>query len=199
MNEDYAPNVRYAEVAYGDDLRAIALRELGDASYWLDLIVLNGLRPPYIAASASSGVLAYGDQIAIPSPSSLVSADTDPAYVYGADLLVQNRRLVVDGGDLMLVSGVANLTQALSHHIITEKQELAFHPEFGCWVRSMIGNGNSPSSSQLAAFYVKSALLEDERVDTVPYCSAVVLGDQIKVNATVVPITGKPLDLQLVV
>lgn len=195
MNESPAPNVRYVDVLYGDDLRRIALRELGDASLWLDLVTINGLRPPYIAEAASAGVLAYGDQIAIPAPVSIISADTDADAVYGSDLLLSNRRLLVDGGDFVLVSGVGNLRQALGLHIMVEKRELMFHPEFGCYVRSLIGKSNGPVSGQLAAFYVKSALLEDERVDRVLSCVAEVVGDQIKVEAKVAPITGKPVDV----
>lgn len=195
MNEVPAPNVRYAEVLYGDDLRKIALRELGDASAWLDLVVTNGLRPPYIDRVASFGVLAYGDQIAIPAAVSTISADTDAAAVYGTDILLFNRRLGVEDGDLAVVSGVPNLRQALTLHITVNKRELMFHPEFGCYVRTLIGKVNGPTAGQLAAFYVKSALLEDERVDSVASCVAEVVGDQIKVDAKVVPITGKPVDL----
>lgn len=194
-----APNVRYAEVRYGDDLRRIALRELGNASKWLDLVVLNGLKPPYIADAAALGVLAYGDQIKIPSPASTVSAAIDAAYVYGIDVLVAHKKLGVENGDLAVVSGVANLSQALSHRVVVEKRELAFHPAYGCHVRSLLGRVNGPSAAQLAAFYVKSSLLEDARVSDVPSCVAEVVGDQILVNANVQPITGKAVELKLVV
>lgn len=199
MIEEIAPNVRYAEIRYGDDLRKIALRELGDAAAWLDLVVLNGLRPPYIAASASAGVLAYGDQIAIPAPVSVVSAETDPATVYGTDVRLFNRRLGVEDGDFAVVSGLLNFRQALVLRVNVNKRELMFHPTFGCYVRSLLGRVTGPTAAQLAAFYVKSALLEDERVDSVPTCVAEVLGDQIKVDAKVLPITGKPVDLGVLI
>jgi len=54
-------------------------------------------------------------------------------------------------------------------------------------------------AGQLAAFYVKSALIEDSRVDYVSACTATVIGDVINVSATVVPISGKPIDLLLVI
>lgn len=194
-----APNVRYAEVLHGDDLRRIALRELGDAAKWLDLVVLNELRPPYVAEQAAPGVLAYGDIIKVPSSANTVSAATNPDEVYGIDVLLSKKHLTVDGGDLAIVSGVKNLTQALSHHVVVEKRELGFHPTYGCFVRSLLGKVNGPAAGQLAAFYVKSALLEDPRVDTIPSCVAEVLGDQILVTANVQPISGKPVELKLVV
>lgn len=198
MTTRAAPNVRYVEIRYGDDLRRIALREMGNASKWLDLVVLNDLRPPYIAEEASAGVLAYGDQIMLPSPVSTLSASTDPAGVYGVDLLVSGKKLRVVDGDFSVVSGLPNLWQALVHHITVEKRELAFHPSFGCYVRSLLGKVNGPTAAQLAAFYVKSAILEDSRVASVPSCDAVVLGDQIRVTANVQPISGKPVELKVV-
>lgn len=199
MNEELAPNVRYAEVRYGDDLRKIALRELGDASAWLDLVVLNRLRPPYIARLPGNGVLAYGDRIAIPASISIVSADTDEAAVYGTDIRLFNRRIGVDAGDIALVSGLPNLRQALTLRVMVGKRELMFHPTFGCYVRSLLGRVTGPTAAQLAAFYVKSALLEDDRVDTVPSCIAEVVGDQVKVSVKVVPITGKPVELGVLI
>lgn len=194
-----APNVRYAEIRYGDDLRRIALRELGTASKWLDLVVLNSLRPPYIAETAALGVLAYGDQIKIPAPASAVSAAADPSYVYGVDVLVNHKRLTVENGDFAIASGVANFSQALSHRVVVEKRELAYHPSYGCHVRSLLGRVNGPSAGQLAAFYVKSSLLEDSRVSAVLSCVADVVGEQILVTANVQPISGKPVELKLVV
>lgn len=198
--EVQAPNVRFAEILHGDDLRIVALRELGTAERWLELANLNGLRHPFIAASASDGVLAYGDLIQIPAPVSTISANNDAAGVFGVDLLVVGGNLDVgDAGDFDLAPGVACLVQALRHRIVVDKRELAFHPEFGCYVRSLLGKTNGPTAGQLAAFYVKSALLEDERVDAVPTCTAEVVGDQIRVTAVVTPISGRPVDLALVI
>lgn len=198
--EVQAPNIRFAEIRYGDDLRVISLRELGTAERWLEIANLNGLRHPYIASSASDGVLSYGDMIQIPSPVSTVSANNDPVGVFGVDILVRGGNLAVtENGDLEVVAGVQCLVQALRHHVSVDKRELAFHPEYGCYVRSLLGRSNGPTAGQLAAFYVKSALMEDSRVDAVPSCVAEVVGDQIRVTATVNPITGRPVDLALVV
>lgn len=199
MTTRESPNVRFSEVRHGDDLRRIALRELGDASKWIELVVLNGLRPPYIAASAAIGVLAYGDLIKVPAPSSYVSADADPDAVFGVDVMVTGKNLTVENGDLALVHGVKNFVQALQHHVVVDKRELSFHPKYGCHVRSLLGNVNGPTAAQMAAFYVKSALLQDNRVNSVPSCTAEVLGDQIMVTANVKPVSGRPVDMTLVV
>ena len=194
-----APNVRYVTIDYGDDIKRIALRELGDASRWVSLVILNELKPPYIADKASNGVLTYGDSLKIPSSSSNILASADPVAVFGADIHLTGKKLTVTNGDIDTVAGLKNFTQALTLHIDVQTRELAFHPEFGCFVRSIIGNVNGPTSGQLAAFYVKSSILEDSRVSSITSCTATVSGDQISVDAVVVPISGKPIDMQLVI
>ena len=196
-----APAVRHVVINYGDTLQTIALRELGDANLWQGLIHLNGLLPPFIVndeADRSTGVLAAGDLIAVPAS---VAAEwvSNPDDVFFADVALDRGRIGVANGDMAVVSGVANLSQALGIRVVVEKLELAFHPEFGCMVRSLLGNVSSGSSASLAAFYVKSALLEDDRVSSVPSCVAEVLGDQIMVNADVVAISGRLVSVSTII
>lgn len=195
-----APPVRYVQIQYGDTIQALALRETGDAANWLDLIVLNGLRPPYIADKPSDGVLAYGEIISLPAGVSSISAEANPEELYGTDVAVSKDGLLeVAVGDLALVAGVPNLHAALGRRVLVDKRELAFHPEFGCYVRRILGNVNGPTAAQLAAFYVKSSLLEDSRVREVPACVAEVLGDTVRVDATVLAITGEKTDLRVMI
>lgn len=194
-----APNIRHAAVQHGDTLQRVALRELGDASRWIELLVLNDLRAPYLAEEGAPGVLAYGDWIKVPAPGSSVSASLNTGDVLGTDLVLTRGRLSAVEGDLALVSGVPNFAQALSFRVTVEKRELGFHPEYGCWVRSLLGDIGGAPSARLAAFYVKSALEEDPRVQTVESCSAQLDGDRVRVQATVIPLSGPAADLSLVV
>ena len=41
-------SARLVKMNFGDDLRALALRELGDQDRWMEIAIANGLRPPYI-------------------------------------------------------------------------------------------------------------------------------------------------------
>lgn len=195
-----APPIRLAQVQFGDTIHALCLRELGDAAFWLDVIVLNDLRPPYIDATPALGVLAYGDVIKLPAGVSAIDAEVSPADLYFTDVEVDPQgQLPVAAGDFALVSGVPNLRAALARRVKVEKRELAFHPEFGCYVRRLVGKSNGPTSGQLAAFYVRSAMLEDSRVRDVPACAAEMTGDQILVNATVLAITGEVQDVKVLI
>lgn len=192
-----APNIRHAEVHHGDTLQRISLRELGDASRWVELVLLNELRPPYIASDHSAGVLAYGDSIKIPAPASGVSASESLDALYGRDLKLRRGQLAGVDGDLELVGGIPNFSQAIGLHVSVEKKELAFHPAFGCLVKSLLGDIGGSRSALLAAFYVKSAILEDPRVASVASCVAAFSGDEIRVDARVIPISGAAVDLSL--
>lgn len=200
LDKQPAPRVRHAEIHYGDSIKRVALRELGDASRWVELVVLNGLRPPYIVApeDVEAGLLAYGDYIKVPALNG-VPAVADAVATYLSDLQVVNGRLQASGGDLSLVRGVANLGQALAHRVAVEKRSLGFHPEYGCWVHTLNGGGVRPDSVRLGAFYVKSALAEDYRVRRVESCVGTAVGDKIQVEAVVVPISGTPVSFSTVV
>jgi len=193
------PNIRIVEVQAWDNLRSIALRELGHSGRWTELVLLNKLKSPYIALQASSGVLAFGDNIKVPSPGSMISADSDPAYVYGTDALVTGGKLVIANGDLAPVSGEKNLLQAIKNHVTVSKKSLGFHPRYGCLVHDVLGVVSGPTAGQLSAFYVQSSILEDLRIDKVTSSTAEIAGDSIKVTAEIVPVAGRQIDFKVVI
>ena len=62
--------VREVTILPGDTLQTIAVRELGNAERFLELVVLNSLKPPYISptqADRAPNTLAPGDAILIPA------------------------------------------------------------------------------------------------------------------------------------
>lgn len=183
---------RSVELRFGDTLQRVAVRELGDAARWVDIALLNNLRPPYVVddpADAVEGVASAGTSILIPVQAEFPVGDADDPFL--TDLVLYRGRLQVNEGDLVLVSGGPNLIQSLRHRVMVEKRDLWFHPEYGCWVHSILGQMNGPRAAGLAAFYIKSTLLEDERVRSVDSIVADVIGDQIKVEATVIPVYGE--------
>ena len=65
------------EILPGDDIIAIAIRELGSAERYQEIVVLNNLKPPYISFDADyrkQNTLAPGDRILLPA-----GGNTDPA------------------------------------------------------------------------------------------------------------------------
>lgn len=198
-----APAFRPVAVQYGDTLRRIALRELGTAERWIELVLLNELRPPYIVGTQEErqlGVLVAGDMIKVPAPAAYADAQVTPDEVYGADLALQDGLLQVSGGDLALASGEDNLYAALLRRLTVVKRELAYHPEYGNFAPRLKGRGAKGAAvANLAAMYVRSALIDDQRVAAVPRCVGYIVADSVRVEASVVPITGRPLNLTTMV
>ena len=58
-------SVREVTIMQNDILERIAQRELGDASRWVELVVLNDLTAPFISEAGGSGVLRPGDKILV--------------------------------------------------------------------------------------------------------------------------------------
>jgi phage baseplate assembly protein W len=193
---------RFVQTLYGDTLRAVALRELGDAAKWSQLSWMNNLVPPYLTdnpAEVRVGVLLTGSTIRVPAASAEVDAGVDPDQVFLADCQIEDGQLQFAGGDFALVSGRANLRQALAHRIETDHGELMFHPRYGANLGRLIGALSGPVRELVAADYVDEALRSESRVKDVSRVTATTQGDRLAVEAEVVPISGVALDLNRVV
>ncbi len=189
---------RFVVIEYDDTLQAIALRELGDANRWRDLIAINDLVPPYLTGDvnlAGPKVRLYGQELTIPAVTIQTSAASDPERVFGVDLLLNQGLLVAENGDLALVKGVANLKQAIRHRIATALRELLFHPNYGCGVHLVKGDGADPTTATLGAKYVEGALLQDPRISSVPNCVATITGDACAIQVTAEAISGTSVDI----
>lgn len=190
---------RFAETQHGDTLQRIASRELGDAGRWVEIVELNKLLPPFItddASQASSTVLLTGRQIKLPAPVATVTTTIDPDAVFEVDVqLARGGEMVTDGIDFVLVSGRANLRQALKNRIETDLKELMFHPSYGCDVRRIVGKVNGPTAGLLGARAVKFAALQETRISRVNSATATIGGDVLSVAAEVEVVAGRPVQV----
>lgn len=196
---------RDAQIQVGDTLPAIALRELGNASRWIELVSLNALRSPYLVATqgekdARPGeLLKYGDTIRIPAVRRTFTAVSDPDSVYGADVALEKKRMVPENGDFVVVAGLANLRQAISHRISTSPGEILRHPQYGCHVREILGEKYTDAVQLLAQFFVMEAMEVEPRVSRVSQAEFSRTGDTIGLAVQVVPIDGgSPVTANLV-
>lgn len=193
------PSYRLAETHRGDDLQAIAAREMGDANRWPELVWINLLRFPFITDDervAGPGVLLSGALIKVPAPAGVWTDEAETGQVYERDAAIAGRRLVADGnGDLSVVSGLDNLRQQLQHRIDTPRGQARRHPDYGCLVWRLLGAVNGPTAGAMGAEYIKSTLLADYRVSEVESATAEVSGDLIRVTARAQAIEGGSVDL----
>lgn len=198
MSDRILRGYRLVEIRHGDTLQALAARELGDASKWVSIADINGLTPPYVTGdtlAAGESIKLFGQTILVPSIGGGASAIVDPDRVYGVDLDLAGGEMSATDGDVTLIAGRPNLRQAINHRIATDLQELLFHLAYGCGVRRVLGTANGPAAGLLGAQYVKSALDMDPRVESVPTCSAEVVGDQVIITARIQPVSGAAFDI----
>lgn len=197
--ERQSPSYRLANTHHGDDLPAIAAREMGDANRWQELVWINKLRWPYITNDprrVEDGVLLAGDFIRVPAPRGVWTDDARRGQVYERDCEMAGRMLqATDGGDFAVVAGSANLRQQLQHRLDTPRGQMRRHPEYGNLVQRLKGTVNRNTAAMLAAEYTKSTLSADYRVASVESASAQVQADSARVSARVVAIDGGSIDL----
>ena len=180
-----------------DTLQLIAARHLGTAARWVEIALLNELKPPYLAEMASVGVLGYGDDILLPIPQPESLSTNNDRFL--TDIAIDGNGLIMtNGADIGVVSQEQNLRQALTIRAVTSRGSLLFHPEYGSLAFTLIGNVNSLSLADLTAFYTKSALIEDPRVSSIESISAVVMADKTRISAVVNPVYGEAIAFESV-
>lgn len=197
--ERLEPNYRLVATQYGDDLQSVALREMGDANRWPELVWLNKLSHPYLTddpLQVSPTVKLNGSLLKVPAPVGVYSEDAETGQVYERDCELVDKLLTVDAsGDFSVLSGTKNLKQQLTHRIITPRGQARRHANYGCLVWRLLGKVTGPAGGMLGAQYVKSALEADYRVDSVPNSTATVVGDATRVTAEALAIEGDRVDL----
>lgn len=192
------PPFRIVETHHGDDLQAVAHREMGDANRWPELVWINGLSFPYLtddARRAGPSVLLTGSLIKVPAPAGLRTASAERGQVYERDIAVKNGMLIFDGGDLAVVAGAENLRQQLQHRVATPRGQARRHPRYGCMVWRLLGTVNGPLAGMMGAQYVKSAVASDYRIAEVLSSHSEILGDVVRVMTRARAVDGGIVDL----
>lgn len=196
-----SPKFRLVETWHGDDLQALAMRELGDANRWTEIVWLNALVYPYITddpARVKDGVVLSGTWLRVPAPAGWQPTDaSERGQVYERDMSVAGRELQWDAavGDFAVVTGLDNLRQQLSHRVATPRGQLIRHPEYGCLIYRLLGKKAGPTLNKLGAEYVRACLEADYRVRQVSQAESEMSGDAVRINAQAVAIEGGVVDV----
>ncbi len=72
-------------------------------------------------------------------------------------------------GDTLLASGRKNMAQSILSRLLTRAGELSDigHPDYGSRLYTLIGEPNSERTRALAEFYIREALLSEERIEEI--------------------------------
>lgn len=186
-------STRSTNVSGSDTIHTIALRELGNADRYRELVTLNNLVPPYISTTASKGVLVSGDQILIPmrqvaddlgakkTKEFNVTAGLSTAEkALGVDLrLDKNNDIAFNNiGDFDAQAGVLNYAQAILMRVLTEKKSLKRHPSYGAGIR--IGEKMTSQNIGDIRGRIQSGISSDPRTEKVPFLRTEIDGGSLK-------------------
>lgn len=155
------------------------------------------------AETMTGGLLAnvatLGQRILLPvpadSPAALKNQELDAAdSLYGTDLyLDEEGDLAADQtGDLLIVTGLANLAIALRTRLLTERGDLAFHKDFGSNLHKLLGQLNNAYLRDRVVVEIRDVANSDPRIaDTKVYEAAV---DEDTIRASVEYVTKTSRD-----
>lgn len=194
-------------IGQGDTLQSLAARYLLDPTKWVDIAVVNKLRPPYITNGAKiNGTLQRGSKVLIP-----ISKNSTPARVFttgNADVgesqsevhLGTDIELVklsngqygwaVDTShgatDARLISGIDNMSQAILVRLKTIQGENIIFPRLG--LPRLVGVKQLQDNTSEAALRVRQQLLADPRIERIIKYEFELVDDALTLFATVMPV-----------
>lgn len=205
MSTKIITNPKRVKIQVGDTLRSIASRYLNDQTRWSELVGINNLRPPYITETINSderieNTLIWGEWIKVPKTDYLLDNDKLTFDdLYGQDIYLNNMDLdVTDSGDLKVVSGVSNLSQAITNRIKCVRGDNFIHNTYGCDIYTVLGMKNTLVVELLAQGLVKIAISEEPRISSINSISSRINGDVLYINAKVTPVDqNTDVDLNL--
>jgi hypothetical protein len=199
--------VRTYTVCAGDTLGTIAAAHLFARERWPEIAALNRLTYPYIADPVdwpNGTVAAPGSSILLPMPHGAGSSVSVPAPsqadLFGIDLDLFRGSVRFEGGDLRLLTGVANVEQAVHLRTRAGHGELPLHPEYGSRLSAWIGHTGTPEVLQMALLDYMRAVGQDSRVARVIRTSGRIEGDQMRLSVDAMVVgSEKPQKLSLIV
>jgi len=189
-----------ATINYNEDIRQLAQRLLGDISRWKDIALLNNLKSPYISLSGDGiYVLRPGDRILYPAASTSITTAVSPTLgqqvldpaiaLLGIDIRLASDGLgtfdfAIQNGDLDVISGMDNMSQAIYNRFATEPNTLPTHPAYGF----LFPIGTKPTYNSITSFKLagKASLLDDSRISDVTFLTLQATGNTLNVNCNCV-------------
>lgn len=167
------------------------------------IVIVNDLRPPYIAEGGGPGILAPGDEILIPTiggGSALAASPSGSYYrspddlLYGVDFAIDETTFEREGlfdikvdathgsFDADLVRGIANVVQGTRITIETERGSTTFLPDVG--ILRNVGVKGTLQHMLLAALRLREAILLDPRIERIESARIVLDGDVLTQEIT---------------
>lgn len=182
----------------GDDtLQRIALNEMGNESLWPFIALANSIVSNEELEPNSTILIPISTVGQISNDQYIVSSNVsyDPL---GTDLaLDSNGNILLGGNDLVTISGIPNLLQAINTRLQTEQGQMIKETTFG--ILTQVGNPGVGLSNSYAQMAIKASLIQDPRISQVENVNVLIQGDELFITAdltvpafpTVIPLYTK--------
>lgn len=207
LNINQIQSVTYYTIQNGDTLEGIASTLLGDPNFWKLLAEFNNLSYPYISTlnPQPQKTLAPGQQISIPSlannPTSSFSTNIvlsqfqAPPSInssFGTDIFLDSTGDIdaASNQDILTITGVNNLKQAILLKLNVYRGELLAHSDYG--ILNILGIRTLPSLTAITQSQLEATLLSDPRISNVVNSKVSVQGDVASFQAEALPNFGAP-------
>ncbi len=208
-------SIIYGQVSIGDTIESLALKGMGDISFWKTLAEFNNLVYPFIYIvdpnnpndSQPEKTLGVGMNIAYPQFNSqnkngLVLGSTTGGpdtseFAFGEDfLLSDDNDIIIDSsGEILTVNALANLMQALAIKFNVMQGELITHLNFG--LPNLLGYRTLSFVTALATSSLKSTILSDTRIQSVTNIVVTIQDDILSYTCEIQPnFTSQPVILE---
>lgn len=166
-------NINLATVMQGQSLMDVAAQNLGNFEEWTNIASINNLYPPYVGTTASPGIVAWGNQVVLPSgDATQAPIGTIPNYAtnfLGVDLYLGqiNGDMPPWSGDFQTISGYNNLNISLGRRLQTTIGSLIYHSTYGSRIPPQVGVPQTSATAGLITTFGNSAILSDPRVASI--------------------------------
>lgn len=207
LNINQIQSVTYYTIQNGDTLEGIASTLLGDPNFWKLLAEFNNLSYPYISTlnPQPQKTLAPGQQISIPELASNATSSFPTNIVlsqfqappsinssFGTDILLDSTGDidVAPNQDILTITGVDNLKQAILLKLNVYRGELLAHSDYG--ILNILGIRTLPSLTAITQSQLEATLLSDPRISNVVNSQVSVQGDIASFQAEALPNFGAP-------
>jgi len=187
-------SVEEITIPFDTTLEDIASQYFNDPEKWIDIAVLNNLKPPYIQdAPTDPRIKQPGDKLLLPQAEQAVDFDIPVTkdYPITAALTAAEKNLGVDikldknfdlefsnKGDFKLVAGADNAGQAVIINLTLERGDLKYHTDIGIG----LAVGEKMTTVENVADQIREAILKDSRFERITNLSVNIEGNTVKME-----------------
>jgi hypothetical protein len=185
VNANYSySGLRVVVVQGQDTLQSIAQRELGDEELWANIAAVN-------SDIKDNDDLVAGEEIYVPVQVELQEGENKEQFIltedvardpYGSDIRLDadGNMVIQENSDLGLLSGVANVQQAIDLRLQTELGSMIKQSVYG--LAAQAGFAGTTAALRYVKLAIRSTLIQDPRIESISNMVVSIGGDTLQIS-----------------